>query len=295
MTAPITACYRHPDRRAGVSCQRCGRPICPLCMTQASVGFQCPECIHASAKRSPVVRFRELRADGQPIVTQVLIALNVIGFIAVIATGGSPFNGGGTVTERGMTLGQGLVWVGSPNRGSVDFIGIAYGEWWRIVTGGFLHAGLLHLGMNMALLWMLGKQLEPYLGRARFAALYFACLVGGSFGALVVSPTVGTVGASGAVFGLMGAAVVAQRRLGIDVWRNGIGGLVIINLLLTFAVPGIAVGAHVGGLIIGVAVGALVFALDRAFRSPWAGTLGALAVTAALWVGCLVAASRSVL
>jgi membrane associated rhomboid family serine protease len=105
---------------------------------------------------------------------------------------------------------------------------------------------------------------------------------------------VGTVGASGAVFGLMGAAVVAQRRSGINVWRNGIGGLVVINVLLTFAVPGIAIGAHIGGLIIGVAVGALVFALDRAVSSPWAGTVAALGVTAVLWIGCLVAASRVV-
>ena len=263
-------------------------------MTPASVGFQCPECIHGAARRSPVIRFRELGGE-QPIVTMTLIALNVLGFVAVVATGGSPFNGGGTATERGMTLGQGAMWIGSGNRGVLQLVGVAHGEWWRILTGGFLHAGLLHLGMNMLLLWLLGKQLEPALGRARFAALYLACLVGGSFGALLVSPSVGTVGASGAVFGLMGAAVVAQRRSGIDVWRNGIGGLVVINLLLTFAVPGIAIGAHVGGLVVGVVVGAAVFALDGVVRSPWAGTLAALGITVALWIGCLVAASRTVI
>lgn len=293
MTDAPVVCYRHPGARAGVSCQRCGRPICPSCMTPASVGFQCPECIHGAAKRSPVVRFRDL-GDEPPIVTMTLIALNVLGFVAVVATGGSPFNGGGTATERGMTLGQGAMYSYAGGRTTIELVGVAYGEWWRIVTGGFLHAGLLHLAMNMLLLWLLGKQLESVLGRARFAALYVACLVGGSFGALLVSPTVGTVGASGAVFGLMGAAVVAQRRSGIDVWRNGIGGLVVINLLLTFAVPGIAIGAHVGGLIVGVAVGALVFALDRVVRSPWAGTLAALGITVALWIGCLVAASRVV-
>ena len=261
-------------------------------MTPASVGFQCPECIRGAAKKSPVIRFSEMRA-GQPIVTQVLIALNVIGLIAIVATGGSPFNGGGTATEQGMTLGQGAMWnTIAPNKGALQLIGVAYGEWWRILTGGFLHAGLLHFGMNMLLLWLLGKQLEPVLGRARFAALYVACLVGGSFGALLVSPTVGTVGASGAVFGLMGAAVIAQRRSGIDVWRNGIGGLVVINLLLTFAVPGIAIGAHVGGLVSGVVVGALVFALDSAVRSPWAGTVACAAITVALWGGCLWAAAR---
>lgn len=293
MTQPMSTCYRHPNNRAGVSCQRCNRPICGTCMTTASVGFQCPECIKGAAKKSPVIRFSELRG-GRPIVTEVLVALNVLGLIAVVATGGSLFNGGGRATEQGMTLGQGAMYSFSGNRATVEFLGVAYGEWWRIITGGFLHSGLLHFGMNMLLLYLLGKQLEPLLGKARFAALYVACLVGGSFGALLVSPTVGTVGASGAVFGLMGAAVIAQRRSGIDVWRNGIGGLVVINVLLTFAVPGIAIGAHIGGLIIGVAVGALVFALDRAVRSPWAGTMAALGVTAVLWIGCLVAASRVV-
>ena len=293
MTAPMQSCYRHPNARAGVSCQRCGRPICPSCMTSASVGFQCPDCIRGSARTSPVVRFRDLHTD-RPIVTMTLIALNILGFVAVIATGGSPFNGGGTATEQGMTLGAGAIWTSRGAFGTVQLVGVAYGQWWRIVTGGFLHSGLLHLGMNMLLLWLLGKQLEAVLGRARFAALYLACLVAGSFGALWVSPTVGTVGASGAVFGLMGAAVVAQRRSGIDVWRNGIGGLVLINLLFTFAVPGIAVGAHIGGLVAGVAVGAAVFALDRVVASPWAGTVAALAITAVLWAGCLVVASRAV-
>jgi len=293
MTAPIDQCYRHADRRAGVRCQRCGQPICPSCMSQASVGFHCPECVQGAAKRSPVIRFRDLRAD-RPIVTIALIALNVAGFLAVLATGGTLWNGGGGATDRGMTIGFGVLYGRSGGLVTVDPIGLAQGEWWRIVTGGFLHAGLFHLGMNMLLLWLLGSQLEPLLGRARFAALYVACLVAGSFGALVVTPSAGTVGASGAVFGLMGAAVVAQRRSGIDVWRNGIGGLVLINLLLTFAVPGIAIGAHVAGLVAGVIVGALVFALDGAVRSPWAGTLSCLAITAMLWFGCVEVASRAV-
>lgn len=293
MTQPIQTCFRHPGARAGVSCQRCGRPICPSCMNQASVGFQCPECVRGSSRSSPVLRFRDLRTD-RPVVTIALIALNVVGFLAVVATGGSPWNGGGRATDQGMTLGHGLLWNRQGSWVAMEPIGVAHGEWWRIVTGGFLHAGLLHLGMNMLLLWLLGSQLEAVLGRARFASLYLACLVGGSLGALWVSPTTGTVGASGAVFGLMGAAVVAQRRSGIDVWRNGIGGLVVVNLLLTFAVPGIAIGAHVGGLVAGVAVGALVFALDRAIGSSWAGTLACLAITAVLWFGCVIVSSHAV-
>ena len=107
-------------------------------MTTASVGFQCPECIKGAAKKSPVIRFSELRG-GRPIVTEVLIALNVLGLIAVVATGGSLFNGGGRATEQGMTLGQGVMYSISGNRATVEFLGVAYGEWWRIVTGGFLH------------------------------------------------------------------------------------------------------------------------------------------------------------
>jgi len=260
-------------------------------MTPASVGFQCPECIKGAAKNAPVLRFRELRS-GRPVVTEVLIALNVLGLVAVVATGGSLFNGGGEASERGLLIGSGGIGELSPLGFVVRPVGVAYGEWWRIITGGFLHAGILHLGMNMLLLYMLGSQLEPLLGRARFLSLYIACLVGGAFGVLLVSPQSATVGASGAVFGLMGAAVIAQRRAGIDIWRNGIGGLVVINLLLTFAVPGISVGGHVGGLVAGVLVGALVFVLDSWVRSPWAGTVACVAVTAALWGGCLWAAAR---
>ncbi len=259
-------------------------------MTPASVGFQCPECVRGAAKRSPVIRFTELRA-GRPIVTEVLIALNVAAFVAVVATGGSVFNGGGTATDRGLLVGSRMI-AGRGGLFGIELVGVAHGEWWRIVTGGFLHSGILHLGMNMLLLYLLGTQLEPVLGRARFLALYVACLVAGSFGVLLVSPHSATVGASGAVFGLMGAAVIAQRRAGIDVWRNGIGGLVAINLLLTFAVPGISVGGHIGGLVAGVVVGAIVFALDGAVRSPWIGTAVCVLITIALWVGCLWAAAR---
>lgn len=287
----MSACYRHPANRAGVRCQRCERPICGSCMTPASVGFQCPECVRGAAKRSPVIRFADMRA-GRPVVTELLIALNVIGLIAVVATGGSLFNGGGTATDRGLLIGSGMVAGGGGGLFQVSFVGVAHGEWWRIVTGGFLHSGVLHLGMNMLLLYLLGAQLEPLLGRARFLALYLACLVAGAFGVLLISPHSATVGASGAVFGLMGAAVIAQRRAGIDVWRNGIGGLVAVNLLLTFAVPGISVGGHVGGLVAGVVVGAVVFALDSAVRRPWAGTAACVVITIALWGGCLWAAAR---
>lgn len=273
---PITTCYRHGDRRAGVSCQRCGRPICPTCMTQASVGFQCPECVQQGAARSRTYRPRDLAAAGRPVATQVLIALNVLAFVAMGLSGGSFMGASGPVYREGVIFGP----------------AVANGDWWRVVSGGFLHAGLLHLGMNMLILWILGQMLEPLLGRLRFVTLYVACLVAGSFGVLLVSPNSPTLGASGAVFGLMGAAIVAQRRDGIDVWRNGIGGLVLINLLITFLVPNISVGGHVGGLVGGLVVGAVVFSIDRAVPQPWVGALAAVALTVVFYVGALWAANQ---
>jgi membrane associated rhomboid family serine protease len=244
-------------------------------MTQASVGFHCPECVQAGAARSRSMSLRDLGPE-RPLATQVLIALNVVAFVAMAVTGGSFWGAGGTVYREGVIFGP----------------FVAAGDWWRVVTGGFLHSGLLHLGMNMLILWILGQMLEPLLGRLRFVTLYFACLVAGSFGVLLVSPNSPTLGASGAVFGLMGAAIVAQRRDGIDVWRNGIGGLVLINLFITFLVPNISIGGHIGGLVGGVVVGAIVFALDRAVPQPWVGALVAVAFTVVLYAASLWAANQ---
>lgn len=246
-------------------------------MTQASVGFQCPECTHTGAKASRTIPFAAVIAGaGRPVATQVIIAINVVAYVLMSVTGRSFMTPRGTIYEQGVIFGPFL----------------AQGDWWRVVTGGFLHAGLFHLAMNMLLLWVLGQMLEPILGRLRFVTLYLACLVAGSLGVLLLSPTSPTIGASGAVFGLMGAAIIAQRRDGINVWRNGIGGLVVVNLLLTFAVPGISVGGHVGGLVGGLAVGAAVFALDRAVRAPWIGAAVAIGITVVLYGASLWAASQ---
>jgi membrane associated rhomboid family serine protease len=236
-----TTCYRHPDRVAGVTCQRCDRPICPQCMVQASVGFQCPECTHRNPER--VISSRSMWAGANdPVVTKVLIGLNVAAFLLMAALGGSATSPQGGVYENGVIWGP-LV---------------ADGEWWRVVTGGFLHAGVLHLGMNMFLLWLLGKELEPALGRARFALVYAVSLLGGALGVLVVSPNSPTLGASGAIFGLMGALVVLQLRARQNPWNTGIGGLIVINVVITFLIPGISIGGHLGGLIAGAAAGAVV-------------------------------------
>ena len=281
-----TVCYRHPDRPTGVGCQRCGRPICPACMTQASVGYHCPECLKAHGQRSPTVA--SLR---NPIATKVLIGLNVGVYVLVAVAGGAQ----GLWELPGSELADRLVLIGgfgSPlGNGQyvqVPGLGVAEGEWWRLITGGFLHAGILHLGMNMLLLWILGGMLEPVLGRLRFVALYVASLLAGSMGVMLIEPTAATVGASGAIFGLMGAAVALQRSRGINPWQSGLGGLILINVLITFGVPGISVGGHPGGLVGGLVAGLAVFEVERRTDSDWAavGVCAALTVAytgVALW------------
>jgi membrane associated rhomboid family serine protease len=145
---------------------------------------------------------------------------------------------------------------------------VAAGEWYRLVTSGFVHANLLHIGMNMLVIWIVGAQLEPALGRVRFTLLFAASLLAGSAGALLASPDVLTIGASGAAFGLMGALAIGMRQRGIDIWRTGIGTLILINLVFTFAVPGISIGAHIGGLAGGLAAGWVLMQPRRAGRRP---------------------------
>jgi membrane associated rhomboid family serine protease len=226
----MAVCYRHPSRDTGVSCSNCGRPICPDCMTPTQVGMRCPECARQTTK------VRNLRTTyDRPVVTIALIAINVLVYF-----GGS--------TRAGFLSDFGLYGPA-----------VANGDWWRLVTAGFLHGGLLHIGFNMYILWFLGNLLEPALGPVRFAALYFASLLAGSFGALLFSPEALTVGASGAVFGLMGATFVMQRARGIDPMAGGIGPMILLNLVIGF-LPGlnISIGGHVGGLIGGALAGWII-------------------------------------
>ena len=242
----MPTCYRHPSRETGVSCSSCGNPICPDCMTPTPVGMRCPEC---SRDRTKV---RTLKSTAtEPRVTYVLIGLNVAVFIGEIVTGGglaSLGSGGSLISNGGL------------NGPAVAF----QNEYWRLVTSGFLHAGMLHLLFNMYMLFILGRLLEPAVGSMRFTIIYFVSLLFGSLGALLWDPLVLTVGASGAVFGLMGAAVVTLRARGMDPFAGGIGGLLALNLLITFVIPGISIGGHVGGLIGGVLSGwLLVDVADR--------------------------------
>lgn len=210
-------------------------------MRQASVGFQCPDCV--SARGQQVVTSRHLfRGHDEVVVGKVIIAVNVAAWVLMTVLGRNPYGAVGAVYEHGALFGP-LV---------------AEGEWWRLVTGGFLHAGIMHLGMNMLMLWFLSQELEPALGRLRFAVLYAVSLIGGSLGVMLLSPVSPTVGASGAVFGLLGALVVLQLRARQNPWQSGIAGLVLVNVLFTFMMPGISIGGHLGGLLAGAAAGSLL-------------------------------------
>jgi membrane associated rhomboid family serine protease len=230
----MAVCYRHTSRETGVSCSNCGRPICPDCMTATPVGMRCPEC----SKHKTQVR-RLQTGSERPAVTVAIIAICVLVYF-------------GMSSSRDPLLDDKFALLG---------IAVADGEWWRLITSGFMHGGLLHLGFNMYILWFLGNLLEPSLGPWRFGALYFASLLSGSFGALLMtSPTTYTVGASGAVFGLMGAAFVLSRARGIDPMQSGIGPMILLNLGITFVIPGISIGGHLGGLV-GGSIAA--FLMDR--------------------------------
>jgi membrane associated rhomboid family serine protease len=157
------------------------------------------------------------------------------------------------------------------------------GEWYRLISSGFLHYGLFHVGMNMFLLWQLGQLLEPALNRGKFTLLYFAAMFGGSAGALALSPNALTGGASGAVFGLMAAAAIGLQQRGVNPMKTGIGGTLILNLLITFTIPGISIGGHVGGALMGGAVGYAMLeprwnhtAAWIAWAAPVAGMVGSV-------------------
>ncbi|MBT3247788.1 MAG: rhomboid family intramembrane serine protease [Actinobacteria bacterium] len=274
------SCDRHPDRRAGVTCQRCGSRICPDCMRSASVGFHCPSC----AAGSPIEaknRRRVRRASGDPEATRAIIGLNALAFLWSLINGGSLSGAGGDTTLDFGLLGFGRTRVD----GLMTDIGVAEGEWWRLVSSAFLHAGILHIVFNMYLLWMLGRQLEQLHGRSRFVGLYVGSLAAGSLGVMLMDPTALTVGASGAVFGLMAAMFVHQQRRGISPWRSGIGGLVLLNVFFTFGRPGISIGGHLGGLLGGAFLAWALDEMDKKQVSRQRSTL----VVAAFTVLCLVA------
>lgn len=238
------ACYRHPDRPAFVGCSRCGRPVCPECMRNAAVGHQCVDCVHEAmaSVRRPVTALGVAQRTGLPMVSYTLIAINVAAFVLQLVLPG---------LSRVLAL-----WPPA----------VAAGEYYRLFSSAFMHYGIVHIIFNMWALYVLGPPLEQHLGRLRFGALYFLSALGGSVVVYLFSPlNAATAGASGAIFGLFGATLVAARRLNLDV--KWLLSLIAINLVITFTLPGISWQGHVGGLITGAAVSAAFVYAPRAQRN----------------------------
>jgi membrane associated rhomboid family serine protease len=269
--AEVLHCYRHPDRETYVSCTECGRGICPDCMTFGPVGIRCPD--HAGIAGPAAAPTRVARRASRslsrygPYVTYALIGINISIYLLELLLGGQVNGTGNWIYENGVLVTRAL---GSD--GSV--VGVAEGEWWRLITAAFLHYGVLHLGMNMLVLWFIGPTLEEYFGHGRYLLVYVVSGLAGSAGALLSSPNALTVGASGAIWGLMGAAVLLEARR-IYVFGGQAMGLVVLNLALTFLIPGISIGGHIGGGI-GGALAALAFISLR--RTPVLATLAVAGV-----------------
>lgn len=259
-------CYRHPDRQSYILCQRCGRTICPECQTQAPVGVICPECMREQRATAPRTkpaawtRVRSAAGRGAPVVTYSLIGITALVYL--------------------------LQWI--PGLGVTNalffspvFMTEVLPEPWRAITSVFLHSTSLfvHIILNMYTLWIFGRLLEPMLGRIRFLALYLISGLAGSVGVVVfAAPTTQVLGASGAIFGLMGAFVVIQRRLGGNMTQLYI--LLAINLAIGF-IPGANISwqAHLGGLIGGALVGLILLETrNRSRRGLQIGLLIGLTV-----------------
>jgi membrane associated rhomboid family serine protease len=283
----VPTCYRHPDRETYIRCQRCDRPICPDCMRDAAVGFQCVECVKAGAKetRSGRTAYGGLRPTDASATSIALIGTNLVVWVALLASGGfgsrlfellalmpdsrCDVQGGYVVVPEAVCTAGGGAYV----------TGVADGAYWQLVTSMFTHVSPLHIAFNMFALWVLGPQLELAVGRARFLALYFLSGLAGSALVLWAGPQFsGTHGASGAVFGLMAALLVVAYKVGGDV--RGILTWIGINFFITFAFVGrISWQGHLGGFLGGLAAAVVLIYPPRTRRTTFqAGGLAAIAV-----------------
>jgi membrane associated rhomboid family serine protease len=281
--AALPGCWWHPNRQTGLSCARCERPACPDCLREAAVGFQCIDCVQTGQRQQRAQRkqyddagfgartIAGARFSQRPIATPALVALNVLVYLVTAVQAQSPMdNQSSPLFQYGQLFAP-----------SIGFDG----EWWRLFTSGFLHYGLIHIAVNMLSLWIIGRDLEILLGKVRFLAVYFISMLGGSAAVYLFSdPGVPTVGASGAIYGLLGALLVAVLRLKLN--PAMVIGTIVLNLAITYAIPGISLFAHVGGLVIGaVAMAGILFAPAK--KREWWQT-GALVVVLIALVGVVV-------
>ena len=238
-------CYLHPDRETGLSCSECGRPICADCANFGPVGIRCPDHATASGRRSATrVKPRPVRrapgialASGQAPVTRALIAINVVIYLITVSQGGGLNAPGGSLFYKWILYGP----------------EVEHGGWYRLLTAMFLHASIIHIGFNMFALWVIGRPVEQYLGRARYLGLYFVSGLAGSAGGLVQAPHSPILGASGAIFGILGAMLIIEWQVTGRLAGNAMTWIV-INLVISFSIPNISWGGHVGGLIGGILI-----------------------------------------
>lgn len=276
-------CYRHPDRQSFALCQRCLRTICPECQTQAAVGVICPECMKTIRKsRTPAQKRAQRRwtggrsavaaaRSGRPVVTYVLLAVtSFIGLLQLIP-------GLGDLITAALLFRAPYLF---PQLFAFPF------EPWRLLTAVFAHGGFLHLALNMLALWMLGQSLEPMLGRVRYLALYLISGLGGSVAVACLAPGTATVGASGAIFGLMAALLIIGRHIGANV--TGILVVLAINFAYGFFVSGIAWQAHLGGALVGALVALVLTRTRRRDQRVWQILLLAAVVVVLIVVVAIV-------
>lgn len=263
----LPACVRHPDRPTGLRCVRCDRPACPECLREASVGYQCVDCVNEgrrTVRQQTTVAGAVLRT--QLVVVPVMIALNLLVFAFTAAQAGNLMS-----NNRSQLFDDWVLW---------PFAVVEFDEPWRLVTAGFLHYGPIHIALNMMALWILGRDIEPLLGRARFLAVYLLSLLGGSAAVFLLGPPeTGTAGASGAVWGVMGAVLVAVLRLKLN--PQPVLGVILINVFISF-LPGISLLGHLGGFVVGAAATAALVYAPRERRTQI--QVGALSVIGVLLV-----------
>lgn len=260
-------CFRHSDRVTGRHCTRCGRPACAECLVDAPVGAQCVDCVKAAAP-SRSQRLALQWRGANLVMTKTLIGINVVAFVLIGLRDGR-FDGNGRTSANLALFGP----------------AVHNGEWWRLFTSSAVHYGVFHLFSNMLVLWIVGMVLEPAAGRLRFALLYVVSVLAGAAGALLLDPHAFTGGASGGVFGLAAAATVLLWRHGLRFWDTGFGPLIIINVIISFTIPGISIGGHLGGLV-GGGLAAEAMLQARRAEQRWAG----IAATVFIGIGSVLIA-----
>lgn len=258
-SADAPTCPRHPDRVSYVRCQRCERPTCPECQRPAAVGVLCVDCVREAQRQQRPMRSRLgfTAASGPPVVTLALIAINVAVFLLAPALLGPTWN-----WELALWPVSDPAQIANPEAG---------GEWWRWITSGFVHFGLVHLGLNMFVLFQFGGMLEPVMGRVRYLALYGGSLLGGSAMIMLLGelgPPHG--GASGAIFGLLTAYAIVLRKLRLPYQSLAI--IAGVWLVAGLFIPGLSWQGHLGGAVAGAVIMlAMLRGVERRGRSAATG------------------------